>query len=68
MTGHVLSIIGSLFSNLPSDSIERIRLLTKFVENTYEKVDRLMEIHDSATARLRVADADIDKEKQVCKN
>ncbi|KAJ4478161.1 Catenin-beta-like protein [Lentinula aciculospora] len=61
---HILGIISSLFSNLPSDSPERIRLLTKFVENNYEKADKLLDIRDNALSRLKVADAEIESRKQ----
>jgi beta-catenin-like protein 1 len=50
---------------VPSDSPARIRLLAKFVEGTYEKVDKLLEIRDNATSRLKVADAEIEAEKKV---
>ena len=43
---HTLGIVASLFSNLASDSAARIRLLAKFVENTYEKTDKLLEIRE----------------------
>lgn len=61
---HILGIISSLFSNLASDSPSRIRLLAKFVESDFEKVDKLLEIRDTARARLKVIDAHIDNEKE----
>ncbi|RDB22492.1 Beta-catenin-like protein 1 [Hypsizygus marmoreus] len=63
-TAHILGIISSLFSNIPSDSPARIRLLTKFVESNYEKVDKLLEIRDSARTRLKTTDSEITKEKE----
>lgn len=51
---HILGILVSLFSNLGSDTPGRIRLLTKFVENDYEKVDRLLEIRENATNRVNM--------------
>ncbi|KAJ4481594.1 Catenin-beta-like protein [Lentinula edodes] len=63
-TSHILGIISSLFSNLPSDSPERIRLLTKFVENNYDKVDKLLDIRDNSLSRLRAADAEIERQKK----
>lgn len=62
-TSHTLSIMASLFSNIPSDSTERMRLLTKFVENNYEKVDKLLDIRDSAKARLQSTDTEIAADK-----
>ncbi|KAJ7276448.1 Catenin-beta-like protein [Mycena haematopus] len=63
-TSHILGILSSLFSNIPSESPARIRLLAKFVEGTYEKVDKLLEIRDNATSRLKAADAEIEAEKK----
>ncbi|GAA5875403.1 hypothetical protein JCM3774_002976 [Rhodotorula dairenensis] len=49
---HILAIVSSLFTSLPSDSPPRMRLLAKFVENDYEKVDRLLEIREDLEARI----------------
>lgn len=49
---HLLGILSSLFTALPSDSGERLRLLAKFVSDDYEKVDRLLEVRDLAALRL----------------
>lgn len=62
-TSHILGILSSLFSNIASDSPGRIRLLAKFVENNYEKVDKLLEIRDSARNRLKVTESEIEGEK-----
>lgn len=64
-TSHTLGIVSSLFSNLPSDSPARIRLLAKFVENSYEKADKLMEIRDAAQGRLNAVEKEIEAEKKV---
>ncbi|KIK68105.1 hypothetical protein GYMLUDRAFT_154602, partial [Collybiopsis luxurians FD-317 M1] len=61
---HILGIISSLFSNLASDSPERIRLLAKFVENTYEKVDKLLDIRENAQSRMKATDASIENQKK----
>ena len=63
-TAHTLGIASSLFTNLPSDSPPRIRLLAKFVENNYEKVDKLLEIRDAAQGRLNAVDREIEKERR----
>ncbi|KAJ6485071.1 Catenin-beta-like protein [Mycena vitilis] len=63
-TSHILGILSSLFSNIPSESPARIRLLAKFVEGTYEKVDKLLEIRDNATSRLKAVDVEIETEKK----
>ena len=41
-----------------------MRLLAKFVENNYEKVDRLLDLRAGAVARLAVVDREIDQERQ----
>lgn len=65
-TSHILGIVSSLFSNIPSESPDRIRLLTKFVENNYEKADKLLEVRENAHNRLKAVDAEIEAEKKVC--
>ncbi|KAI0921129.1 hypothetical protein AcW2_006206 [Taiwanofungus camphoratus] len=62
---HTLGIISSLLSNLPSESPARIRLLAKFVENSYEKAEKLLEIRDAAQGRLTVVDKEIGDEKRT---
>ncbi|GJN88169.1 hypothetical protein Rhopal_001134-T1 [Rhodotorula paludigena] len=51
-TEHLLSILSSLFTSLPSDTPLRTRLLAKFVEGDYEKVDRLCEIREELESRI----------------
>jgi len=53
---HCLGVISSLLTFLPAESIERIRLLAKFVADSYTAVDRLVEIRGLATSRLRIID------------
>jgi beta-catenin-like protein 1 len=64
-TVHILGIVSSLFANLASDAPSRIRLLAKFVENNYEKVDKLIELRDNAQSRLKTVEVEIEKEKKV---
>ena len=62
-----MGIVSSLFTNLASDTPARIRLLAKFVENTYEKTDKVLEIRDSAQARLKEVEKEIESEKKACR-
>lgn len=55
----------SLIVDLESDSIHRMRLLAKFVEGNYDKVDKILEVRETAKTRTRETEADIEKEKQV---
>lgn len=64
-TGHILGVLSSLFANLDSDSAPRIRVLAKFVESEYEKVDRLVELREQAETRLKITDREINAEKKV---
>ncbi|RPD67172.1 DUF1716-domain-containing protein [Lentinus tigrinus ALCF2SS1-7] len=63
-TAHTLGIVSSLLSNLASDSSARIRLLAKFVENSYEKPEKLLEIRDTARTRLKATEKEIEDEKK----
>lgn len=51
-TEHVVSILSSLFTSLASDSQPRLRLLSKFVEDGYSKLDRLSELREELEIRL----------------
>jgi len=44
-----------------------MRLLTKFVETNYEKVDRLLDVRESVRVRLKTAEKMIEEEKKVKK-
>lgn len=64
-TAHALGIVSSLFSNLDSETPGRVRLLAKFVEGNYEKVDKMLDLRDSSLARLKIVDVQIEMEKQA---
>lgn len=49
---HILGIFCSLLTHLPSESTERIRLLTKFVADEYSALDHLMDLRDTLVAKL----------------
>ncbi|SCV72575.1 BQ2448_4112 [Microbotryum intermedium] len=57
-TEHLLSILSSLLTSLASDSPQRLRLLSKFVEADYEKLDRLIELREETEARVNAGEAD----------
>lgn len=61
----MLGIMVSLLNNLASDSAPRIRLLSKFVEDEYSKVDRLLELRENNEGRVTVAERGIEAEKKV---
>ncbi|KAI4231187.1 MAG: hypothetical protein LQ349_005777 [Xanthoria aureola] len=62
-TEHLLGILASLLRSLPGDSAERIRLLAKFVEKDYEKIDRVMKIRRESASKVAAVDQDIRREK-----
>jgi beta-catenin-like protein 1 len=62
---HMLGLIVSLLNNLESESPARIRLLAKFVEDDYEKADRLLELFETSEGRLQAVEAEIKAEQAV---
>ncbi|KAH0279819.1 DUF1716-domain-containing protein, partial [Aureobasidium melanogenum] len=58
-TEHVLGIFSALLRLLPGESSQRIRLLAKFVEKEYEKLDKLVKLRHEYAAKASVTD-DID--------
>ncbi|PKI83667.1 hypothetical protein MVES1_002464 [Malassezia vespertilionis] len=62
---HILGIFASLLHNLASDSLPRIRVLAKFVEQQFAKLDRLMELRDATLHRLAVLDRSAAQEKRI---
>jgi beta-catenin-like protein 1 len=58
-TEHILGIFSALLRLLPGESSHRIRLLAKFVEKEYEKLDKLVKLRHEYASKARVED-DID--------
>lgn len=48
---------------LPSDSAARIRLLAKFVEKDYEKIERLIKIRREYASKTSVVNREIGQEQ-----
>ncbi|KAJ3173438.1 hypothetical protein HDU87_007599 [Geranomyces variabilis] len=59
---HVITILASLFRSL-SDLNARARLMAKFLEAGFEKVDRLLQMHEQYFAHVQAADRAIAKRK-----
>ncbi|KAG7007014.1 hypothetical protein G7Y79_00012g033500 [Physcia stellaris] len=62
-TEHILGILSSMLRSLPADSAPRIRLLAKFVEKNYEKIERLISIRRDYTSKVSLADQSIKGER-----
>lgn len=62
---HILSIMVALLTNLASDSIPRIRLLAKFVEDNYAKIDRLISLRTSLLVRIRKREKELAAERRI---
>lgn len=59
---HVCSIISSMLRNAKGS--QKQRLLSKFVENDFEKVDRLLELHLKYLEKVEKVDKEIDDQKR----
>ncbi|XP_053670119.1 beta-catenin-like protein 1 [Anopheles nili] len=57
---HIVSIIASMLRNCKGS--QRQRLLSKFTENDYEKVERLMELHRKYLDKVEIMDREIDQQ------
>lgn len=63
-TEHLLGIFSALLRLLPGESASRIRVLGKFVEKDYEKVERLMKLKRDYASKVALVDADIVAEQR----
>ena len=64
-TEHLLGILASMLRSLPGDSAPRIRLLGKFVEKNYEKIDRLIQLRRDYNSRVSNVDQTIKHERAM---
>ncbi|KAL0267827.1 UNVERIFIED_CONTAM: hypothetical protein PYX00_009979 [Menopon gallinae] len=62
---HVLSIISSMLKNCKGS--QRQRLLSKFTENDYEKVDRLLELHFKYLEKVEQVDVELEEQQRITK-
>ena len=63
MTEHILGMLSSMLRSLPAESAPRIRLLAKFVEKDYEKLNRTVQIRRDYASKLAAVDQDIKIER-----
>jgi len=62
-TEHLLGILASMLRSLPAESAPRIRLLAKFVEKDYEKIERLTKTRWEYASKVSMVDREISQEK-----
>jgi len=60
---HLLGIFVSLFRHLTADSPERLRVLVKFVEKDYEKINTLLSIREDFISKLARLDVELASEE-----
>ncbi|GAN06851.1 DUF1716-domain-containing protein [Mucor ambiguus] len=62
---HISCIILSLLRHLTQEDVQRMRLLLKFTEDDYEKVDRLVEMKEQYENRDQVVKQELEDAKGV---
>ncbi|KAL1612890.1 hypothetical protein SLS60_001120 [Paraconiothyrium brasiliense] len=63
-TEHILGIFASLLRSLPGNTDARFRVLAKFLEKDYEKVNKLVALRRDYTARVAAFDARLKDRKR----
>ena len=61
---NILVVFVAIFQELEEASEERVRLIAKFSQNKFEKVNRLIELHQEWLARVDRFDAMLIKTRQ----
>ncbi|KKY18044.1 hypothetical protein UCRPC4_g05247 [Phaeomoniella chlamydospora] len=62
---HILGIFSSLLRQLPGGSAARIRVLAKFVEKEYEKIDKIVALRREVADRVSEVDRVIASERRA---
>jgi beta-catenin-like protein 1 len=63
-TEHILGIFASLLRSLPGNSDARYRLLAKFLEKNYEKINKLVALRRDYASRVAAFDAKLADRKR----
>jgi len=63
-TEHILGLFASLLRSLPGNSDARFRLLAKFLEKDYEKINRLVALRRDYPSRVAAFDAKLADRKR----
>ncbi|KAF9422047.1 hypothetical protein BGZ94_008682 [Podila epigama] len=62
---HIVGIMASLVRNLPLESGHRLRVVRKFVEEDYSKLERLLDLREGYEARVQAFDEKIAQENEA---
>jgi len=65
---HAISLVASLMTLIPATDRSHQRLLAKFSEQSFEKTDRLMELFETYTLRLRAFETDAEDPDEIYLN
>ncbi|KAF9931991.1 hypothetical protein FBU30_009170 [Linnemannia zychae] len=60
----LIGIMAALLKNLPLESGHRLRVVRKFVEDDYAKLERLLDIREGYEARVKAFDEKVEKENK----
>lgn len=60
---YIINILTNLVCH--STGSQKARILTKFIENNCEKVERLVELHTKYLSKLSKTDTELDKKREV---
>ncbi|KAM9953696.1 hypothetical protein ACTFIR_008787 [Dictyostelium discoideum] len=61
---HIVTMLYSLLRNLDTTSDYYTRLMVKFTENHFEKIDKLFELHSKYFKKVQLADKNLKKNKK----
>ncbi|KAF9582965.1 hypothetical protein BGW38_010513 [Lunasporangiospora selenospora] len=61
---HIIGILGSLVRNLPLESGHRLRVVRKFTEEDYAKLERLLDLREGYEARVSLFDERVAEENK----
>ncbi|KAF9135587.1 hypothetical protein BGW39_001913 [Mortierella sp. 14UC] len=64
---HLIGIVASLVRNLPLESGHRLRVVRKFAEDDYAKLERLLDLREGYEARVKAFDEKIELENKELK-
>ncbi|KAI8604008.1 DUF1716-domain-containing protein [Dissophora ornata] len=61
---HIIGILASLVRNLPLESGHRLRVVRKFVEDDYAKLERLLDLREGYEARVKAFNERVENENK----